>query len=173
MPKQEFAVIDGYRRITFRGDLLAKASTRRPNAWRWTDLALYRTTGGTYILEKIGASRVMHIADCPFVIADLPRFQEIYPGEDPEDDAYHFCDPSTSDPCVPDGALYDFPSLLVEQDRHWAQISDDAPSVVRSLMRYRNGSRWLPRVSVQLLSRAADVDEKVKVAYLLADSVIA
>jgi hypothetical protein len=165
MSTQKFTVVDGYRRITFIGSLLSRASSKRPGVWRWTDLALYRTEAGTYVLEKIGASRVTHVADCDKVIDDLPRFQEMYPGRDPDEDEFLYCD------CVPD--IYDFPSLLVERDRCWAQISNSAPSVVRSLMRYRDGSRWLPRTSVQLLSRAAELDTPIRNAYLLADSVIA
>ena len=160
-----FIVQDGFRRITFDGDLLARASSKRPGVWRWTDLALYRTTGGTYILEKIGASRVTHTRDCPEVVEDLPRFQEVYPGEDPDDSEFEYHD------CVPD--VYDFPSLLVEKDRHWAQISEDPVSVIKSLMRYRANSRWLPRTSTQLLERAAELDAGVRDAYQSTDTRIA
>lgn len=161
----KFAVQDGFRRITFDGDLLARASSKRPGVWRWTDLALYRTQAGTYILEKIGASRVMHVRDCPEVVEDLPRFQEVFPGEDPDDPGFEYHD------CVPE--VYDFPSLLVEKSRHWAQISDDPTSVIKSLMRYRQHSRWLPRTSTQLLERAAEVDETIRTAYMQTDTQIA
>ena len=160
----EFVVRDGYRRIGFSGDLLAKASSKRPGVWRWTELALYRTANGVYILQKVGASRVMHVRDCPEVVDNLPRFQAVYPGEDPDDDEFLFCD------CVPD--IYDFPSLLVESDRHWAQINDDDPvRLIKSLMRYKvdkkTGTRtyWFPRASSKLLEQAAELDWGIAAAY--------
>jgi hypothetical protein len=161
----EYVVHDGLRRIRFDGDLLAKASSRRSGVWRWTDLVLYRTQGGTYVLEKIGSSRVTHVRDCPLVVEDLPRFQEAYPGEDPDDDEFAY------DDCVPE--VYDFPSLLVEKDRHWAQISEDPTSVIKSLMRYRAHARWLPRTSTQLLERAAEIDPTIRAAYEQTDTRIA
>lgn len=161
----EFVVQDGFRRITFNGDLLARASSERPHPRRWTDLTLYRTDGGTYILEKTGSSRVTHIRDCPEVVEDLPRFQETYPGEDPDDAEFEYHD------CVPE--VYDFPSLLVEKNRHWAQISDNPTSVIKSLMRYRDHSRWLPRLSMQLLERAAELDTGIRQAFQSTDTRIA
>jgi len=161
----KFTVQDGFRKITFDGDLLARASSERPYPRRWTDLALYRTEAGAYILEKIGASRVMHVSDCPEVIEDLPRFQEVYPGEDPDDDEFDYHD------CVPD--VYNFPSLLVEKDRYWAQISENPISVVKALMRYRDHSRWLPRLSMQLLEKAAELDSGIRDAYGTVDTRIA
>jgi hypothetical protein len=161
----EFVVQDGFRRITFEGNLLARASSERSGTRRWTELALYRTTAGTYILEKIGASRVTHVRDCPEVVEDLPRFQEIYPGEDPDDMEFQYHD------CVPE--IYDFPSLLVEKDRPWAQISTDPISVIKSLMRYRDHSRWLPRLSMNLIEQAAELDDGVRRAYRATDTRIA
>jgi hypothetical protein len=161
----KFEVQDGFRRITFDGDLLGRASSKRPGVWRWTALGLYRTEGGTYILEKVGASRVMHVRDCPLVVEDLPRFQEVYPGRDPEEDEFSY------DDCVPD--IYDFPSLLIEKDRYWAQISDNPVSVIKSLMRYRDHSRWLPRLSMQLLERSAEIDPAIRDAYQQTDTRIA
>lgn len=161
----EFIVQDGFRKIRFNGDLLARASSERPKPRRWTDLALYRTDGGTYILAKVGASRVMHVRDCPDVVEDLPRFQEVFPGEDPDDPKFQY------DDCVPE--VYDFPSLLVEKDRHWAQISDNPTSVIRSLMRYKDHARWLPRLSMQLLERASELDPAIRDAYQSTDTRIA
>lgn len=161
----QFVVHDGYRTITFEGDLLGQASSKRPGVWRWTDLYLYRTTAGTYILQKIGASRVTHVPTCPRIEKGLPRFQEVYPGEDPDSDDFQYHD------CVPQ--YYDFPGLLVERDRPWAQITDEPYAVVKALMRYRGESRWLPRTSTQLLDQAADIDPKIREAYTGTESFIA
>lgn len=160
----EFTVQDEYRTMRFDGALIAHASSRRYNVWRWTDLNLYRTTEGVYVLEKIGASRVLHVPSCAGR-ETLPRFQEVYPGRDPDEDEFEY------DDCVPD--VFDFPSLRVEADRPWFQISEEPSMVVNALMRHRGASRWLPRASTQLLTQAADVDPAVRAAYRQADIYIA
>lgn len=152
----EFVVHDGYRRISFSGDLIGRASSKRAGVWRWTDINLYRTEQGTYILEKIGTSRVTHIKGCDKIAPDLPRFQESFPGEDPDDDKFQY------DDCVPE--FYDFPSLLVEKDRSWVKISENPDSVVEALMRYRGESKWFPRSSSQLLDQASQIDPQIKAA---------
>lgn len=42
--------------VEFVGELIAHASSQRANAARWTDLALYRTIGGTLIAVETGQS---------------------------------------------------------------------------------------------------------------------
>lgn len=160
----EFAVRDGYREIKFNGALLGQSSSKRPYHWRWTDLNLYRTEGGTYILEKIGASRVTHIPECP-TADDLPRFQEVYPGHDPDEDEFQYHE------CVPE--FFDFPALRVERDRPWIQLSENPDTIIKALIRYRGDSRMMPRTSTTLLNQAAAVDPAIKQAYLRADLRIA
>jgi hypothetical protein len=138
-------------------------------------MRLFRTSGtGTYVLEKVGASRVTHVASCPNVIDNLPRFQEQFPGEDPEDEKFHFCDPHPSATfcCVPEGTPYDITALLVEKDRLWARSTNSAATVIKFLTTYRDGAPRFDRPSVQLLEQAADLDEHIRRAYLLAESVI-
>ena len=44
--------------IRFAGELLAQATTYKPNAKRWTELQLYRTEAGQYVCVEIGLTRV-------------------------------------------------------------------------------------------------------------------
>lgn len=59
VPIQEFIVPrDGDRDLKFRGRIIAKVSSRRAAATRWTELALYRTVGNDYVCHKAGISTV-------------------------------------------------------------------------------------------------------------------
>lgn len=147
-------VQDGSRVLTFEGALLGSASSKR-TAPRWSELKLYKTTAGTYVLEKIGRSTVVHVPGCQSIIGSLPRFEEEYPGCDPDDYWY--------DDCVPD--VYDITSLLVERDRHWALIADDPVQVVDALYRRKDGARHLPRLSIELLDEVTRTDEQLANSY--------
>ena len=45
-----------------------------------------------YVLEKVGASVVVHAPGCTDILNPLPRFQEMYPGADPADGTWWFCE---------------------------------------------------------------------------------
>jgi hypothetical protein len=153
---EEHKARDGHRLLTFEGRLLGYVSSQRPNSPRWTELRLFKTVGGSYVLEKVGASIVTHVPGCPKIIGDLPRFQDQYPGEDP-DVGYWY------DDCVPD--TYDFTTLLVEEPRYWATIAEDPNEIVAALYRKKDGSRHLPRISVDLLELVSEHDKTIESAY--------
>lgn len=138
----EYQVRDGSRLLTFEGQRLGHISSRRPGIARWTEMTVYKTVGGSYVLEKVGRSILTHSPGCSAILSELPRFQDAHPGDDPDED-YEYHD------CVPD--VYDFPSLLAEEDRYWAIISDDPAKIVDALYRRREGTRHLPRISIELL----------------------
>jgi hypothetical protein len=151
---------DGARLITFDGDLLAKVTSRRDSdATRWTEMSLYRTDAGTYILEKVGRSVLTHVRECKdsdINTSKLPRFQDVHPGSDPD---YNF----EYHDCVPDE--YDFTRLLVEEDRYWSTIAEDPAMVVEALYRKKGGVRNMPRISLDLLEAAGAIDQRIKDAY--------
>lgn len=154
----DYVINDGYRQLTFTGVLLARASSWVPGKYRWLELTLYRTLGGQYVVERVGASRVAHVADCDSVIDNLPRFQEIYPGRSPDESEFHCCS------CMDNG--YDFPSLLVERNLRWAQITEDPAVVINMLTRPTKANpRWLSLTAAALLVRASDVDEGIRRVY--------
>lgn len=53
-----FVVFDESRQLHFTGTLLGEATTHETEKRRWTDMALYRTAGGSYVLHIIGRSSV-------------------------------------------------------------------------------------------------------------------
>lgn len=143
-------VRDGPRLITFEGEILGSVSSRRDNAARWTEMSIFKTIGGQYVLEKVGRSVRTHVRGCSEILSELPRFQDEHPGDDP-DVGYEF------HTCVP--TEYDFTQLLVEEDRYWATITSDPEKIVDALYRKKPGSRHLPRVSLDLLE-AAEVNDQ-------------
>lgn len=153
-------VRDGARLITFDGDLLARVTSRRDgDASRWTEMSLYRTEAGTYVLEKVGRSILMHVRECsdPNInTAKLPRFQDTHPGSDPDFEfEYHDCVPEE----------YDFTTLLVEEDRFWSTIAEDPAKIVDALYRKKGGERHMPRTSLDLLEAAGEHDAAIRDAY--------
>lgn len=153
---QTYQVRDGARIMAFDGTCIATVSSRRPSSPRWTELELYRTDTGKYVLSKIGRSVVTHVPGCPKIFGQLPLFSEEYPGEDPDGD-FEYCD------CVPEE--YNFNTLLVEQTRYWALVADAATAIVNELHTVKSGVRVLPRMAVNLLESAAKMDKQIADAF--------
>lgn len=152
-PVFDCQVRDGNRLLTFDGELLASITSRGDGKDRWTEMRVYKTQGGSYILEKVGRSIRLHMPGCVEIIKDLPLFQQEHPGEDPEV-GYSWCERCSP----PIGEEYDFTALLVEEDRFWATISTDPEVIIDALWRKREGYRRLPRISVELLTDLCRVD---------------
>lgn len=173
---QEYRLQAGHTVYRIMADLLGHATTKisamarrersynRYKDWRWQELTLYRDVDGQYILHKVGASAVLHVSDCRDVIEDLPRFQEAHPGADPDDAEFIYHE------CV--GEWYDFPSLLIEAERRWVQITSSPEDVIKQVMRYRGATRWMPRVSDELLRQASMLDPRLREAYAEAASAV-
>jgi hypothetical protein len=144
-----YQVRDGSRLITFDGVLLGYISSQRASNPRWTEMTIYKTAGGSYVLEKVGKSLVTHMPGCKEIKGRYPRFQEAHPGDDP-DDGYVYC------ACVP--STYDFTRLLAEEDRYWAMVAQEPARVVDALHRKREGEQHLPRIALQLLEQVSLAD---------------
>jgi hypothetical protein len=153
LPVFDQQVRDGHRLLTFDGHLLASVSSRDGDKDRWTEMRVYRTNGGSYILEKVGRSVRLHMPGCTEILKDLPLFQQVHPNEDPEY-GYSWCERCSP----PIGEEYDFTTLLVEEDRYWATISADPEVIIEALWRKREGYRRLPYISVQLLTELSKID---------------
>lgn len=144
------------RLLTFSGIILGSATSQKPKSARWTELTLYKTIGGSYVLEKIGRSLVTHMPGCPDIIGEIPRFQAAHPGEDPDEYEFHECVPET----------YDFTQLLVEMDRRWAINSDDPHEIVESLkFRKSSGEMSMPMTATILLGNVVKVEPAFREAW--------
>lgn len=150
-------VRDGSRYVQFDGTQLAAVSSERPNAPRWTELELFRTDSGKYVLSKVGRSKVLHMPGCPRVFQRLSHFVEEFPQGEPERDGF------TYDDCVPTEYILD--DLLVEQTRYWAFVADEPGAIIESLHNDKDGARYLPRMSVTLLTDASRYDSDLADAF--------
>lgn len=138
-------VYDRGRVIVFDGVQIGHVTSKRPNAPRWTEMSMYLTEGGAYVLEKIGRSVVCHMPECRDYSTDqMFRFQEHYPEDDP-DNGYVY------DDCVP--MEYDYGKLLVEAPRFWAKATKSPQEILEALERRRDGVTTLPRIGVELLEQ--------------------
>ena len=71
---------NGDQRVHFDGELLSSASSehgyqgaRKP---RWTEISIYRTDEGKYVVSKIGKSRVVHVSmQCRIIKNNEDPFQ--------------------------------------------------------------------------------------------------
>lgn len=155
----KFSVQDGHdgrtRKLVFDGDLIGEVSSRRQKGPRWTELRLFKTVAHAYVLEKVGMSVVVHAPGCPEIKGDLPRFQSVHPGADPADGTWWICEVCGKT------AVRDITSLLVETNRHWAIIAEDPAMIVDALYRRKLGARSMPRMSIDLLDQAGQVDPAI------------
>lgn len=149
-----FEVRDGSRTLQFDGDLLGSSTSWRRGSERWIEFELYRTKNGSYILSRIGVSRVFHGAVCPLVkrysLIDAPSAnlkEDAIPCEE--------CRPST-----------DVPFLFPERDRTWAQVSEEPEAVLDALYKYdQGGTRYLTNVAHRLLKQASAKDPRIESVY--------
>jgi hypothetical protein len=147
-------VRDGDRVLQFNGQLLAKSSSQRRNAYRWIEFELYKTESGSYILSRVGVSLIFHGAACTLV--SKYGLQE-RPGADLRTGAI---------PCEECGPDYDLDLVFPEKYRNWAQISDKAEAVLDALYKFDdNGARYLTGVAKRLLEDASKVDTGVASIY--------
>ena len=149
-------VRDGRRKLRFEGMLLGYSTSYRPDSERWVEFSLFRTTGGEYVLSRVGMTVLYHSAGCsisdraglpPVPRAALPPNRQpcrvCRPHEDRGDSA-----------------------VCVEVPRYWAQTSASAAGVVDALyQRDESGARYLTGVAKRLLEEAAEADHGISESY--------
>jgi hypothetical protein len=150
-----YEVRDNKRTLKFDGVLLAFSTSYRPGVKRWIEFGLYKTTGGSYILSRVGETHLFHDPECAVAerngLTKIPR-EALREGSMPCD----FCHPEHTR------------SELVspELPRYWAQVSDTAEAVVDNLYKYDEaGARYLTGVAERLLEEAATRDAEIEAAY--------
>lgn len=155
--EQRFDLRDGQRPITFVGWMVANADSQSGTNPRWTELSLYRTITGRYVLEKIGRSDVFHSPGCKrksgAFFESLDHALEA-DQDRAEDDAYVPCDI-----CKPDFAQQ---PVYVERDISAVAVYAEPEQLVDALFRKdADNMRYLSRVSRELLDEAASRDEGI------------
>lgn len=161
---RSYQLRDDRRTIIFKGVKLATVSSERDGVQRWTDIDIYRTDAGRYVVNRVGVSVVAHSIDCSQV-ANKRRYgiDKIMPDE---------CAPRHREPCPicrPDiiGLLETDPAgLTFEQDKHRTSIWDQAPAMIDSLYSQSTANqRALSGLMLWALSEAAKRDPLIMDAY--------
>jgi hypothetical protein len=150
-----YSVKDGDRTLQFNGDLLAKSTSERKDAFRWIEFELYKTESGSYVLSRVGVSLIFHGAACPMVkkykLAEAPAFelnQKAVPCSD----------------CSPDFSL---DLVFPEKYRYWSMVTTEPSAILDSLYKYDEDTDnfYLTSVAQRLLSQAAKVDSGIADVY--------
>lgn len=150
-----YIVRDGVRKLKLEGDLLAHSSSRIPGRPRWVEFTMYKTQRGTYVIYRVGQSRVFHRATCDTVnrnklsaVDGLELERDFVPCRD----------------CLP--SRTDMDGVYPESARHFVQSSDNAKAVIGSLMRYDDfDTPYLTNVARELLEAAAELDAGIADAF--------
>lgn len=153
-----WSVRDSARRtLEFEGEKLAEVSSERAHSPRWTEMKLYRTDSGKYVLSKVGRSRVLHDPSCTAINDKLNLFVDEFPEGDPERDKFDL------HTCI--GETYYIDEIVVEETRYWAFVSESAHDIVKTLHKNEGGVRSLPRMSANLLEEAVPKDAEIAEAF--------
>lgn len=150
-----YEVRDGARRLRFDGELLGYSTSYRPGSDRWVEFSLFRTTGSSYVLSRVGMTTLYHNAGCSISSrAGLPPTPR----------------PALPDNRTPCGScnphLTTVGDVCVEIPRYWAQLADSAHGVVDMLyQRDSSGARYLTGVAKRLLEEAAELDHAISESY--------
>lgn len=153
---EEHEVRDSDGTIKFRGVLLGSATSRSgPANLRWTELHIFRTEAGTYVVNKIGRTRAYHV-----------------PGEECAKRAPVIPNPGRAAmsgllPCPFCGPYPDDAEVALEVDRSSVQTATSASGCVESCKTFNHQEQtvFLTNVARRALEAAAQSDEAVAEAF--------
>jgi hypothetical protein len=139
--------------IEFEGKQISGATTERPEDPRWTEINIYKTAGGSYVIQRIGRSVVYHVhgSECNYGIAT--RVDKL-----PEDaEPCNVCNPGLPEDLDPED-IVDF-----EIDIHSAEVCNAAELPHRLTHKKINRDtgkeeRFMSSVSRRALQGALDAD---------------
>lgn len=138
--------------VEFRGDEIGFASTEEsPTTLRWTEVVIYRTEQGNYIVHKFGPSRVVHVAtsNCS------PTAKPVAADQLLED----------AQPCPVCKPILDLDHEFVEEiDRSSVHIAETPQEVIAALYTRRDGGTFMSKTAKRALAEAADRDPALKEA---------
>lgn len=157
--EERFNVRDGQRPLTFQGWKIAEADSQSGEDVRWTELTLYKTLTGKYVLEKIGRSDVFHSDACTRRSKGV-KYDDLESAV-PEDD-----DTALEDifvPCEDCKPSYDDAPVWAERDISAVAVFESPETLVTSLFRRNpDNMKFLSRVSRALLDEASRHDDGIE-----------
>jgi len=145
------------KHVEFTGKQIGSGSSHGgKGTLRWTEVRLFRTQAGKYVLQKVGRSVVAHAEDQPCTSGD-PYFED--DGPEVNLSGYLPCPL-----CRPDFAQ---DALVLENDRYSVHVSDTAEGIVESAYSQdSDGVTYMTRVARQCLQRAGLMDDAIKRAFM-------
>lgn len=145
---------DGF--LEFDGEQISAATTEESDSTlRWTEIHIFRTASGKYIIQKIGRTRVFHRGSATGACAKYgkPGKYRSLPNE------YIACPV-----CKPD--LDDDDNIRIETNRYTAHISDTAKGAVESAHSQDDDQvTYLTRVAREALNIASITDSAIHDAF--------
>lgn len=149
---REYTVKDKHDQITFVGERIGHASTRKKTSLRWTEISIYRTEKGNYVVETLGRSVVYHRVDETCATGEQITGYQIGADSEP-------CE--TCDPDIPEDIEFNALGLFVHEVTRSQGSYVDAPQKVREAMLRKNpktGKEGLSWVASEALRVAGLVD---------------
>jgi hypothetical protein len=150
-------VHDQHQVLEFEGEQIGFASTETPDTVRWTEIELYRTTAGNYVIHRVGASVVYHDAAASCASGSLTTAGRLQ-SEDPD------ADHEPCERCRPPRIEKMDPKRPIrrEADRHSADAVTSVEDLVKKLLLQRpNGTSYLSAVARDALTQAAHTDPAI------------
>lgn len=148
---KRYVVRNGVQELEFEGDLLSLASTERDDSVRWTEIKIYKTQGGNYVVQTLGVSVVYHAegSKCTKKGKEMEGFKL----------------PLDSEPCTrcnPDNSPGhdDHTVFIMERNLSSAKVVEDPKRIQEAMTSYDNGRKMydLSPVAKEALNSAAAKD---------------
>lgn len=157
----QFRVMNHLETLLFTGERIAVASTERQDDPRWTEIEIYKTTNGNYVVHRTGRSVVYHLADGPCNFGVGTKGKDLPPDAEPcrpENKRYgRSCQPpAPDDPHFDPDATYE-----MELDLSSADVCE-AEEVPRRLSQVRGNTESMSSVSRRALQLAVDHDPELR-----------
>lgn len=157
----KWTVQDQDRIYEFEGRLIGFGSTETVVTDRWTEIEIYKTVGGSYIVHTIGVSLLYHDIDAECASGSVISVKRLYDSARKGDQhrPCHSCRPGTL------AQLIDQPDerLRRESNRHSVKVVGHAKELASALELQRpNGTSYLSAVAREALREAITNDPDIR-----------
>lgn len=164
---QQYELPTQDRKVRFTGQHLSHASSRYPGSLRWTEIDIYRTEGGHYILSRQGRSVVYHRLESDCVTKYAATVQV---GQLVDEAVYDLAEPCPI--CQPNDLddLAEDDVIRLEQTNPAVFVSNDTHGLIESAKnRDRDGQVFMNRVTATALRLASEQDHAIAEAFMVED----
>lgn len=149
---RRYKVKDQYNVIEFEGELIGEATTETDSSPRWTEIRIYKTAAGNYVVERVGVSLVYHDPDAGCASGVIKPVSALSADDRNVLEPCERCRPGAI------GNLRQNIMLQIETDRHSAE-GIQADALVNALtLRRNNGSKYVSNVAQSALNDALNHD---------------